>query len=168
MGSEDSPVDDVQRATDTCLKLLALRARSRHELLTALARKGFSAPVCEQALQKVAGWGYLDDERFARDRAAVLLQRGRYGPRAVLQRLEAHGLSRQAAREAVDSARQTVEFDAEATARQVLERRGLLGRPLTPKERARAGRLLASRGFSEDLLQKLLGDTALEPSGPDD
>lgn len=168
MGSEDIPPEDVRRATDMCLKLLAIRARSRHELLTALERKGYAPPVREQALQKVVEWGYLDDERFARERAAVLLQRGRYGPRAVLQRLEAHGLSREAARRAVEVARGTVEFDAEATARQVLERRGLLGRPLTPKERARAGRLLASRGFSEDVLQKLLGDTTLEPSGPDD
>ncbi|AKJ01725.1 regulatory protein [Archangium gephyra] len=168
MDSEAPTPEEVKRATDACLRLLAVRARSRHELLTALERKGFSEPVREAALAQVAGWGYLDDERFARDRAAVLLQRGKYGPEAVQQRLQAHGLSREEASEAVAEATGAVEFDAEAAARQVLERRGLSGRKLGPKEHARAGRLLLSRGFSEDVIQRVLGDAALEPSGPDD
>ncbi|MFY0565335.1 regulatory protein RecX [Archangium lansingense] len=168
MDSEEATPEEVKRATDACLRLLAARARSRHELLTALERKGFSEPVRKAALEQVAGWGYLDDERFAQERAAVLLQKGKYGPQEVEQRLQAHGLSREAASEAVANARETVEFDAEATARQVLERRGLLGRKLGPKEHARAGRLLFSRGFSEDVIHRVLGDATLEPSGPED
>jgi regulatory protein len=50
----------------------------------------------------------------------------------------------------------------------VLEGRGLLGRPLDAKERARAGRLLDSRGFSEDVIHRLLGEPSLDPSGPDE
>jgi regulatory protein len=168
MDSEDATPEEVRRATDVCLRLLAVRGRSRHELLTALERKGFSEPVRNTALEQVRSWGYLDDARFARERAAVLLQRGKYGPRAVQQRLEAHGLSREESRAAVAAASGTVEFDAEASARQVLERRGLAGRTLEPKEQARAGRLLVSRGFSEDVIQRVLGDATLEPSGPDD
>jgi regulatory protein len=168
MDSEDTTPEEVRRATDACLRLLALRARSRHELLTALERKGFSEPVRQVVLDKLQGWGYLDDERFARERAAVLLARGKHGPQAVQQRLRAHGLSREAAARAVASASGEVEFDPEAAARQVLERRGLLGRELGPKEKARAGRLLVSRGFSEDIIQRLLGDATLEPSGLDD
>lgn len=168
MDSEDTPPEEVKRATDACLRLLAVRARSRHELLTALERKGFSEPVRTVALEQVTGWGYLDDERFARDRAAALLQKGKHGPQAVEQRLQAHGLSREVASEAVAQARDAMEFDAETAARQVLEQRGLSGRKLEPKEHARAGRLLFSRGFSEDVIQRVLGDATLEPSGPDD
>jgi regulatory protein len=168
MDSEQATPEDVKRATDVCLRLLAVRARSSHELLTALTRKGFSEPVCTAALEQVRGWGYLDDERFARERAAVLLERGKYGPQGVKQRLQAHGLSPEAASAAVARASDTVEFDAETAARQVLERRGLLGRKLEPKEHARAGRLLVSRGFSEDVVQRVLGDATLEPSGLDD
>jgi len=168
MDSEDPTAEDVGRATDACLKLLSVRGRSRHELLLALERKGFSEPVRERALSRVEGFGYLDDTRFARDRAEVLLRRGRYGPQAVEERLRAHGLSREAASEAVASASGELGFDAEHAARQVLEQRGLGGRELAPKERARAGRLLSSRGFSEEVIQRLLGDATLEPSGPDD
>ena len=168
MDSEEATPEEVRRATDVCLRLLARRARSRHELLTALERKGFPEPVRQAALGQVEGFGYLDDERFARERAAVLLQRGKYGPEAVQQRLRAHGLSREAATQAVATASGEVEFDPEAAARQVLERRGLLGRKLEPREHARAGRLLFSRGFSPDVIQRVLGDATLEPSGPED
>ncbi|HYI02014.1 regulatory protein RecX [Hyalangium sp.] len=168
MSTEQEGPEAVRRATDACLRLLALRARSRHELELAMGRKGFSAQVQGEVLKKLQGYGYIDDARFARERAASLLQRGRFGPQAVLQRLQAHGLGSEVAREALAAATGAGEFDALATARQVLERRGLLGRPLTPKEQARAGRLLHSRGFSEDVIRRLLGEPALDPSGLDD
>jgi regulatory protein len=168
MDSEDTPDEDVARATEQCLKWLAQRARSRHELLAALERKGYAEPVRERALARVEGFGYLDDARFARDRATALLGKGRQGPRAVEERLAAHGLSPELARAAVDAARDELGFDAETTARRVLEQRGLAGRELSPKERGRAGRLLFSRGFSEELIQRLVGDATLEPSEPED
>ncbi|MCP3138460.1 regulatory protein RecX [Pyxidicoccus xibeiensis] len=166
-GSDEGP-DAVRRATDVCLKLLSMRARSRHELDAALTRKGFTAKVRDEALSRVQGWGYLDDARFAQERAASLLRKGRLGPQAVLQRLEAHGLGEAAAREALARATHVEAFDALAAARAVLEGKGLLGRPLSAKERARAGRLLDSRGFSEDVVHRLLGEPSLDPSGPDE
>jgi regulatory protein len=166
MHPEDEGPDAVRRATDACLKLLSVRSRSRHELEVALERKGFEQKVREEALSRVAGWGYLDDTRFAQERAAALLRKGRLGPRAVLQRLEAHGLPEEAARRALDQASGAEAFDTLAAARGVLEGRGLLGRPLDAKERARAGRLLDSRGFSEDVIHQLLGEPSLDPSSP--
>jgi regulatory protein len=158
----------VKRATEACLKLLAVRARSQHELRQALARKGYSERVCDEVLEHLKGYGYVDDARFARDRAASLLSKGRLGPSGVLQRLEAHGLAEGAAREALSEASGAVEFDALATARQALEKKGLLGRPLNPKERARAGRFLHGRGFSEDVIHRLLGEASLDPLESED
>lgn len=164
----DTGPDAVRRATDACLKLLSARARGRQELDAALARKGFAQAVREEALARVTGWGYLDDARFAQERAAALLRKGRLGPRAVLQRLEAHGLPEDTARQALARASGAEGFDALATARAALEGKGLLGRPLDAKERARAARLLDSRGFSEDVIHRLLGEPSLDPSGPDE
>jgi regulatory protein len=168
MTTEDEGSELVRKATDACLRLLAMRARSQHELRLAMERKGFSGPVQDQVLRKLQGLGYIDDARFAQERAASLLRRGRFGPRQVLQRLQAHGLEAKVARQALSTASGEVEFDAVATARQVLERRGLLGRPLQPKEHARAARLLHSRGFSEDVIHQLLDEPSLDPSGRDD
>lgn len=164
---EEGP-ETIHRATEACLRLLKARARSRHELRQALERKGFSERVCEAVLEKLQGYGYLDDARFAQERAASLLRQGRLGPEGVLRRLAAHGLGEDAAREALSQASGAEAFDALATARQVLGKRGLSGRPLEPRERARAGRLLHSRGFSEDVIHRLLGEASLDPSGGDD
>lgn len=164
---EDEGPEVVQRATDAGLKLLAARARTRHELLQALERKGFMPSVREAALARLEGWGYLDDARFGRERAASLLKGGK-GPGAVLHRLQAHGLSEEEARGALGSAAESVEFDAPAAARQVLDKRGLLARPLDGKAWARAARLLSGRGFSPDVIQQVLGEPSLDPSGPDE
>ncbi len=68
----DGP-EAVKRATDACLRLLAVRARSQHELRQALARKGYSERVCDEVLENLKGYGFVDDARFAKDRAASLL-----------------------------------------------------------------------------------------------
>ena len=168
MTTEQEGAEHVRKATEACLRLLAVRARSQHELRLSLERKGFSAAVRDQVLERLQGLGYVDDARFAQERAASLLRRGRLGPSGVLQRLQAHGLEGEVAREALSTASGAVDFEPLAAARRVLERRGLLGRPLEPKEQARAGRLLHGRGFSEDVIQRVLGEPALDPSGLDD
>ena len=86
------------------LRLLSLRARSRRELKVALARKGFAEPQQEAVLARLGELGYVDDVRFAQDRASALLRSGRLGPRAVLQRLFAHGLSEEQAKLALSLA----------------------------------------------------------------
>ncbi|MDY7228882.1 regulatory protein RecX [Hyalangium rubrum] len=168
MTTEAEGPEAVKQATDMCLRLLAMRARSRHELTLALKRKGFSAEVQAQVLEKLQGYGYIDDASFARDRAASLLRRGRLGPEGVLQKLEAHGLKGEEARAALATASGAVAFEPLEAARKVLEQRRLWGRELAPKERARAGRLLHSRGFSEDVIHRLLGEPSLDPSERDD
>ncbi|RKH37691.1 regulatory protein RecX [Corallococcus sicarius] len=168
MVEEPEGPEAVQRATDACLRLLAVRARSRHELTLALERKGYASPVREAVMARLEQWGYLDDAKFARERAASLLGKGKLGPRAVLQRLQAHGLEGAVARQALASAKDAVGFDALAAARQVLERRRLAGRPLDAKEQARAGRLLLSRGFAPDVVTQLVGEPSLDPSGQDE
>jgi regulatory protein len=168
MVDEPEGPDALQRATDACLRLLRARGRSRHELALALERKGYPEGVRDAVLARLAGWGYLDDAKFARDRAASLLGKGKLGPRAVLQRLQAHGLEGSEARRALAEAKDAVGFDALETARQVLERRGLAGRTLDAKEQARAGRLLLSRGFAPDVVSRLVGEASLDPSGQDE
>ena len=148
----------LQAALDACLRLLRARAQQPGAAL-ALERRGFSALTQGEALERLRGWGYLDDARFARDRAAACCATGGSGPAAVLQRLAgARGGGDAAARAAVAAASEAVDFDPlEAAARQVLEKRRLLPpRPEPaaehPKEQARAARLLLGRGFSEDVV----------------
>jgi regulatory protein len=168
MTSRSSASDPAQAAMQVALRLLSLRARSRRELKLALGRKGFAEPQQEAVLARLGELGYVDDVRFARDRASALLRGGRLGPRAVLQRLSAHGLSDEQAREALSHAEREVGVDPLEAARSLLTRRGLVGQPLEPKQRGKAARLLRARGFADATIEKLLGsDQELDLPPPD-
>ena len=142
---------------DAALRLLSIRARSRRELKLALARKGFAESQQDAVLSRLAELSYIDDARFARDRASALLRNGKLGPRAVLQRLCAHGLTEDEAKQALAEAERALGLDPLATARSLLERRGLSGRPLPTKDQAKAARLLRARGFADGTIEQLLG-----------
>jgi len=142
---------------DAALRLLSIRARSRRELKLALARKGFAESQQDSVLSRLAELSYIDDARFARDRASALLRNGKLGPRAVLQRLCAHGLTEEEAKQALAEAERALGLHPLATARSLLERRGLSGRPLPLKEQAKAARLLRARGFADGTIEQLLG-----------
>jgi regulatory protein len=163
-------VDDaeVSKAFAQAVKLLAARARTKHELSQALIRRGHSAAARERALARVAELGYLDDAAYAKARAARLLSEGRYGAAAVVQRLIARGVPAAQAKRAV--AESAVEAPPpREVAKALLERRGLTGRTLDGKAYAKAARLLASRGFDEGLLEELLGEApALDPESQQD
>src|SRR6185312_210663 len=91
-------------ALDQALRWLAVRDRTEGELRLKLKRKSYPADQIAAALERLRGLGYLDDARFARGRAEVLLARGRLGPRGVQARLLAAGLSREQIAEAVGKA----------------------------------------------------------------
>ncbi|HEU5473853.1 MAG TPA: regulatory protein RecX, partial [Actinophytocola sp.] len=55
----------MQRAKDTCLRLLRFRPRTRAELQQALARKGFDDDIIDQALTRLDDVGLIDDKSFA-------------------------------------------------------------------------------------------------------
>lgn len=161
------PEDPERAALDQALRLISIRARTRHELTEAWTRKELPPEAQRTAMERLEGWGYLDDERFALDRARALLNAGRLGERAVVEKLRRHGLTSEHARRATSSAAQELGVDPAEAAREVLVRRRLVG-PLQPKDRARAFRLLMSRGFSGEAAVRALGMAALDPEGADD
>ena len=153
-------------ALQVALRLLAVRGRSRRELQLALTRKGFSAREQELAFVGLERFGYLDDARFARQRALILLERGGLGRKAVLERLRAHGLPEEQARRAVAESEAELKFDEAAAARAVLRKRRIFNLA-DAREGARAARTLRSRGFSSAVISDLVGELALD-SGPQD
>lgn len=161
-------------ALSAALKLLSARGRSRLELDRLLERRGHPAEERSRAIDRVSQLGYLDDAKLAHARAASLLRDGRLAPAAVRRRLLALGLSDELVESAVRLAAGEQGFDPVVAARALLERRGLTS-PSTARDRARAGRLLAARGFDEDVVEKVLGlgddlsrDDGLDPSAGED
>ncbi len=58
--------DGLHQVYDAALTLLSYRPRSVAELKSRLVRKGFDAPMIDQALAKLEQSGILGDEEFAR------------------------------------------------------------------------------------------------------
>ena len=90
------------------------------------------------------------------------IQIGRLGPRAVIHRLCAHGLSREEASRALAEAQSALGITPLDSARGLLQRKGLFGRALPAKEMARAERMLRTRGFTESTIEAVLG-SPLDP-----
>jgi len=148
------------------LRLLRVRGRTRRELELALERRGFGPPVRARVLRRVEELGYVDDARWALARATSLLEQRRLAPQAVERRLLAAGVAEQDARAAVARACEDAGFEPVEAARRLLASRLPPGR-LSTQERARAARLLASRGFSEDVVETVLGEASVETPGED-
>lgn len=87
------------------LRLLTRRDYSRAEMRQRLAERGFDPSRIEATLQRCLELGYLDDARYALNRAASLMTQGRaVGPR-ILADLRQRGISEEVACRALAKAR---------------------------------------------------------------
>jgi regulatory protein len=130
-----------QKALNRATRALARRDHSSASLRAKLDRAGISEDAQTDALAALARGGYLNDERFARDRAAHLATRG-YGDGWIRGDLEAQGVPA----EAVDRAIDELEPERERMEREAARLGGGL----------RAARSLARRGFSEENLEAVV------------
>jgi SOS response regulatory protein OraA/RecX len=103
------------------------------------------------AVARVAELGYLDDARVAAERARLGLTEGR-SRQGVIARLVAQGVDEGVAAAAVQAGAEALGHDDEAVARALVQKRRVTG--------AKAARLLAARGFDEDLIARVV-----DPSG---
>jgi regulatory protein len=79
---------------DRALGLLAVRPRSRHELLQRLVSAGFDRRDVEDELARLEAVGLVDDEQFAHDFVEHAVGRRLEGRRSVTSSLMAKGVDR--------------------------------------------------------------------------
>lgn len=131
---------DLRRAEALGVATSALRRRdlSSHGLAERLERAGVAPAAQTESLATLGRAGLVDDERFCRNRAASLAERG-FGDDGIR-----HDLSRQSVpTELVEAALAELEPEAER-ARRIVERRG---------PGPRTARYLAGKGFCEDVVE---------------
>ena len=132
-------------AVDRAVEALARRDHSSATLRAKLARAGVSEDVSDDVLGTLRRAGYLDDARFARDRAAHLAAKG-YGDAWIKGDLErSQGVE-------ADAAIGVLAPEPERAAREWARLGGGV----------KALRTLARRGFSEGSLEPLLHRTPFE------
>ncbi len=124
------------------MELLVRREHSRRDLKRKLGLRGISAEDADAAVEKLAGLGYQDDDRFgtsfARDRAA-----SGYGPVRIRLELSGHGLGQ----DQIETALAACETDWAAAARSLMEKRFRPEQLADPARRRKAVDFLLRRGF---------------------
>ena len=138
----DTPTELKVRA----LRFLTRREHSRAELARKLAPHAESPQALDAVLTDLAQRNQLSDERYAETRAHWLSRK--YGAAKIRHDLKAHGVA-----DAVIE-RVSAEGDLEK-ARAILARK--YRAPVsTREEKAKRARFLQSRGFSYDVIRRLL------------
>jgi regulatory protein len=138
----DNPVELRARA----LRLLARREHSRAELERKLGPHSGSSAAVAEVLEALVQKKQLSDERYAEERARSLSRK--YGAGRIRRDLKAKGV----APETIE--RISSEGDLER-ARAILDRK-YRESATTREERAKRMRFLQSRGFSSEIIFKLL------------
>lgn len=108
-------------ALPAALRLLARREHGEAELTEKLRRKGFCEANVAAAVTRCRELGYLDDARFALERARALMRSGRAVGHRILSDLKRRGVPEAVASAALEEAGR--EFGQEALLADLLRRR---------------------------------------------
>ena len=147
---------DVEAAERAALRALARRAHARQDLQRRLVKKQHPPAAVEAALERLTIRGLLDDHRFAEQYAALRATRGK-GPARLLRDLQAQGVERRTAEDAVRRALEEEGIDPALEARAVAAKRArqLAGLPV-PVRKRRLLAFLVRRGYAGMQLKKLV------------
>lgn len=158
--SNDAPVDPARKAKSECLRLLAVKPRTRADLAKALTRKGFEPDVFEPVLDRLERAGLVDDAEYAE-----MLVRSRHthqglGRRALKSVLLRQGVDRAVADEAVGMIGAD---DEESRARELVRKR--LPSLADVDQKTAVRRLvsqLARKGYSEGMAYRVVREELAE------
>lgn len=138
---------DVEAAHRAAQRAIARRAHARFDLRRRLLQKQHPPDAVDAALERLSAAGLLDDARFAVDYAAAKARRGR-GPSRLTRDLQAQGVDRRVAEEAVRTSLAAEGVDPGDAVRALAEKRAkqLAGLPPLVRKR-RLVAFLVRRGF---------------------
>ena len=132
------------------LRLLGQREHTRSELERKLRAYEQEPGTLAQALDELQAKGYLDERRAAE--SLVHRRAGQYGATRLRQEMQDKGLARDLIEQTLAGLR-----DSELARAREVWRRKFDAAPATPQERARQTRFLLARGFSGDVVRRVLG-----------
>lgn len=145
---------DTRRALDKAMDFLALRDHAAGELYDKLCRK-FDPHSAAAAVARVGELGLLNDEDFARRRAAELLRK-RKSRREILLDLNKKGIDRDTAAAVVEALGDEEEDPDLASARALVHRQ--YASRLAQGKEPQVAAALARRGFSHAVIRTVLAE----------
>ncbi len=145
---------------DRAVNLLAFKQRSVSELRTRLLEKDWTnAEIVEEVIEKLAGYGYLNDVQFAKSFAASQIRQKPIGKRVLKQKLALKKLDKETVEEALEKAFEDTP-EAEIIERAIEKRLRIKGKPETREDAKKFYDYLLRQGFSYDLVSNKMRELA--------
>lgn len=149
-----------QKTFDRAVNLLAYKPRSVTELRTRLMEKEWTnSQIVEEVLQKLEGYGYLNDSQFAKDFAAAQLRGKPVGKRVLQQKLAMKKLDKETVAAAIEATFEETP-EAEVIERAAAKRLRLKGKPETREDVKKFYDYLLRQGFSYDVVREKMREIA--------
>jgi len=148
--------DNAQYAFDSAAKLLSHKMRTRAELFERLKERGIEEQAVQDALDKLAAYGYVDDAAYAKEYVQSAVLAGRWGRRAVKYKLKEKGLEQSVIDDAM--AQYTEEDEKDIARKQLL---AAAERQKTGDERKQKQKIYAAfarHGFDYGVISALLSE----------
>ena len=149
----DTPVA-VRRAA---MDLLARREHGRVELTRKLRQRGASPELIDSALDRLTEEGLLSESRYLESFIAYRARSG-YGPLRIREELSQRGLLRSD----IEQALRESGLDWQAQLQETWQRKYSGQLPGDARERAQQGRFLSYRGYSMEMIGRLLSGRGLD------
>jgi regulatory protein len=146
----NSPPESAAELKTRALRLLARREHSRDQLARKLSPYAESPEILEGVLRDLESRKQLSNERFAEIRAHWLARK--YGAAKIRQDLKAKGVENELV--------ERISAEGELERAQAILARKYRVPATTQEERARRARFLQGRGFSGDVIRRLVLDKA--------
>lgn len=144
-------LDTLVAVRRTAMDLLARREHGRVELTRKLRQRGAPPEMIEAALDRLTEEGLLSESRYLESFVSYRARSG-YGPMRIREELSQRGLQRGD----IDLALRECSIDWQAQLRDVWQRKFAGQFPADARERAKQGRFLSYRGYSMDMICRLL------------
>jgi regulatory protein len=146
-------LDNPAAVRRTAMELLARREHGRVELSRKLRQRGATPELIDPALDRLTEEGLLSEARYLESFVSYRARSG-YGPVRIREELGQRGL----VRTDIEQALRACNVDWREQMEEIWRRKfGEL--PVDARERAQQGRFLAYRGYSMDMISKLLRGT---------
>ena len=144
-------LDTLVAVRRTAMDLLARREHGRVELTRKLRQRGATDELITPALDRLTEEGLLSESRYLESFVSYRARSG-YGPMRIREELGQRGLQRAD----IELALRECGIDWREQMQETWQRKFAGQLPVDAKERARQGRFLSYRGFSMEMIGRLL------------
>ena len=152
--SEIQLESERRAALDKALTHITATQKTEREIRDFLTKKGYLPATIEFVLEKMRGYGFVDDGSYAK--AYAESKSKKKGERLIKQELRAKGISEQAVGEALDEISEETQI---AAAREIFQKY-MRGKEMDAAGLQKGYRYLLSKGFSYDVAKSAMAGLA--------